>query len=362
MTLILFCFVACQRGKKPPAAKDVREVVAGDGHACALFKDGALRCWGSNTRGQAGRAAGEPVLQPIAIASTGPIADVYAGSTLTLVHLADKSWRGWGSLGDAENKTVPLDIVAAPWKKAAIGHSHVCGVSDAGTLSCAGDNAFGQLGTGVRDGSAKPANVVQGTHAVDVVSGARHSCALKDDGTVWCWGDNTKGQLGNGTNIASPIPVLVAGLPRAESIAAGDADTCAVLVDRTVSCWGENAHGELGDGTHDARSTPRSVSSLVSVDRMALGKTHSCALLTDGTVRCWGDNSEAELSDGTTVMRTEPVRVSGQYEVKELVAGSEFSCLRTIEVLRCWGSDKTAAIGDWRVSADPTTVPVDVRF
>ncbi|MGH7280621.1 MAG: RCC1 domain-containing protein, partial [Polyangiaceae bacterium] len=157
--LAAFCVFGCRRGKKPPAAKDVREVVAGDGHACALFKDGALRCWGSNSRGQAGRAAGEPVLQPISIASSAPISDVYAGSTLTLVHLADKTWRGWGGLADADNKPVTLDIVTAPWKKAAIGHSHVCGVSDSGTVTCAGDNAFGQLGTGVRDGSAKPVRV-----------------------------------------------------------------------------------------------------------------------------------------------------------------------------------------------------------
>lgn len=360
--VVALSLIACQRGKKPPAAKDVQSIALGEGHACALFKDGALRCWGSNTRGQAGQPAGEPILRPAELALPGKVTGLFAGSTLTLVRLEDKSWRGWGTLADAQNKQVPLDIVAAAWKKAAIGHSHVCGVSDSGTVTCAGDNAFGQLGTGTRDGSAKPAPVVQGTGFVDVASGARHSCGLKDDGTVWCWGDNAKGQLGDGTTTPSIAPVLVAGLARATSIAAGEADTCAVLSDRTVSCWGQNDHGELGDGTHDSRATPRSVTSLVSAEKVVLGSTHSCATLTDGTVRCWGDNSQAELADGTLVTRYEPVRVSGQYEVLELAAGGEFTCLRTIEVMRCWGSDKTAAIGDWRVASDPATVPVEVRF
>ena len=69
LVLVTVLSGGCHRGKKPPEAKDIQSLVAGDGHACALFKDGTLRCWGQNGDGQAGGNPGAPVLQPQALAA-----------------------------------------------------------------------------------------------------------------------------------------------------------------------------------------------------------------------------------------------------------------------------------------------------
>lgn len=353
----------CHRGKRPLKATDIRSIVAGDGHACARFKDGVLRCWGENEEGQAGGPPGSPVLQPHALDSRLPVAETFAGPTMTIAQLSDGSLQSWGALLNEARKPVKIELDDAKgWSKIAIGRGHVCGIGSDKRLTCAGDNELGQLGTGDKDARDRPTAVVGGTDIVAVAAGSRHTCSLSSDGVVRCWGDNTKGQLGTGNEQSTTSPVLVTGLTRAIAIAASDVDTCAVLADRSVSCWGDNTFGQLGDGTHDNRSTPRSVEGLVSINQIVLGRTHTCAVLSDRTVNCWGDNAQSELADGTTTNRSLPVRVSGQYEVLGLVAGNEFSCLRTIEFLRCWGSEKTAATGDWRVSTTPTPVPVEVRF
>jgi alpha-tubulin suppressor-like RCC1 family protein len=353
----------CQRGKKPPKVKDITQIASGSGHVCALFRDGALRCWGDDAHGQAGGGPDQKtVLRPQTLSPREKVATIFAGGNTTCALLQGGTSQCWGELSSA-GKKIPFDLDGvANLTQFAFGVSHACAVTSTGDAECFGSNAHGELGAGNAIDSAKPLKIAGITKVSQIAVGDAHSCALSEDGTIRCWGDNSKGQLGDGTNESRNVPTLIKGLPRANSIFAGAMHTCAVLSDRSLSCWGDNTHGQLGDGTHDSRSTPRSVSTLTSVGTAALGTSHSCAILSDGTVFCWGDNAHSELADGTRVERTEPVRVSGQYEVKEIVAGNGFTCLRTEEVTRCWGSDATAAIGDWRVSQDPITVPVEVRF
>jgi len=371
LSVTLLFSAGCHSGKKPPKLKDITQIAAGDGHVCALFRHGVLRCWGDNAHGQAGApiatTAEKSVLQPQEVKLRAPVVTVFAGGTMSCATLQGGGSQCWGQITGGDGKAIPIDVEGTANVIAfSLGRSHGCvltGDNDTLTtdVSCFGDNSHGQLGTGANVGSAKPVQIAGLHHTVQVAVGAAHSCALTD-GSVRCWGDNSKGQLGDGTTTSQKTPTLITGLPRAVGIFAGAYDTCAILTDRSVSCWGDNSKGQLGDGTHDSRSTPRSVSSLISAEKIALGESHSCAIMSDGTVRCWGDNAASELADGTRTERTEPVRVSGQYEVKELVTGLGFSCVRTEEVTRCWGSDATGAIGDWRVSSEPATVPVDVRF
>ena len=45
-----------------------------------------------------------------------------------------------------------------------------------------------------------------------VNAGDGHSMAIRSDGTVSCWGDNTYGELGDGTNYLQSTPVNVKGI------------------------------------------------------------------------------------------------------------------------------------------------------
>ena len=152
------------------------------------------------------------------------------------------------------------------------------------------------------------------THST-LVTGSAHTCAILDDGSVSCWGDNEYGQLGDGTTTDRNTPTQTSSLGTdrtAVAITAGAYHTCAILDDGSASCWGYNGQGQLGDGTTNNRNTPTQTSSL-GTDRTAVaitaGMYHTCAILDDGSGSCWGRNYEGQLGDGTTNHRYTPTTI-----------------------------------------------------
>ncbi len=142
-----------------PASK---QVVAGDGHTCALADSGALSCWGRNDSGQAGGPSPGLVLDPTA--------------------------------------TLPAPG-GGLWQQVAAGARHTCALTAADELFCWGDNGEGQLATerGVTS-SAAPQRVVHpdGGRWRTVAAGGATTCARDDDDSTWCWGANWAGQAGTG--------------------------------------------------------------------------------------------------------------------------------------------------------------------
>jgi alpha-tubulin suppressor-like RCC1 family protein len=133
----------------------------------------------------------------------------------------------------------------------AVGHSFACAVRGDGTVWCWGMNLDGQLGARLPDRSVPVAVPVVGVgDAVAVSAAPGRTCVLRAGGTVSCWGDNDYGQLGDGApGTSSSVPVSPSGLGPAIAVSTGDYHTCAVLVDGNVACWGQNIEGTLGDGT-----------------------------------------------------------------------------------------------------------------
>jgi alpha-tubulin suppressor-like RCC1 family protein len=128
-----------------------------------------------------------------------------------------------------------------------------------------GYNGEGQLGDGTFSSSSTPVPSNYGG-ATAIAAGETHTCALYAGGTVTCWGDNTFGELGNGTTLTSPDPVTVSGLTGVTAIAVGEEYSCALITGGTVECWGNNAYGHLGDGTTMSSTTPVVVSGLSGGD------------------------------------------------------------------------------------------------
>jgi alpha-tubulin suppressor-like RCC1 family protein len=160
---------------------EVKQVVAGGGHTCALDANGDGRCWGDNTLGQLG------------VAPVGGMLDAPGGKVGTL----------------------PLAFIAA-------GAATTCGISVMNrTLACVGSNSSGQLGRGgTKDTSAHPdpmpvqdpSGVGTNFDGVIVVSvGRDHVCAIKGSNLqVFCWGEGADGQLGDsfgGQARTLPVPV-----------------------------------------------------------------------------------------------------------------------------------------------------------
>jgi alpha-tubulin suppressor-like RCC1 family protein len=153
-------------------------LAAGEGHNCALFEDGRVKCWGQNLGGQCG---------------TGQVA-IYGNAPGTMA------------------QTQFVDLGAGRTAKAiAARYSTTCAVLDNGQLKCWGWNDFGQLGRGYPTTEFKgdhsgemgdallPILLGEGRTARAVAVERNSVCAVLDNGQVKCWGRNEQGQLGIGT-------------------------------------------------------------------------------------------------------------------------------------------------------------------
>jgi len=402
----------------------VAAVSHGEDHSCALLTDATVRCWGDNASGQLGDgtrtaradsfevlATGSRPSDPPPVVLSGLVA-ISAGADHTCALLADGTVRCWGEndagqLGDGSTTGRPSPVeVLSGVTQVSSGEHFTCALLDDGTLRCWGSDAWGRLGDGDNGGWVRPVpGMVLASGTVDadpvvlsgvtqVSAGARHACALLDVGTVRCWGSNDWGQLGDGSEFLAnnPVAVLVSGTAQAPvvlsdvtQISSGFGHTCALLADTSVRCWGANfGPGQLGDGTTTYRSYPVEVLesgiavadpvALSGVTRISSGLVHTCALLGDNTLRCWGGNDEPEpgrLGDGTTQNRSNPVTVlaSGATQgsddalsaVHAISAGGGHTCAVLDDgTVRCWGSNRSGALGDGSTidRLNPVTVPV----
>ena len=122
------------------------------------------------------------------------------------------------------------------------GYAHTCALRQTGTITCWGWNWSGQLGnnqSGDDADSSVPVEVLGITDATQITAGGFHACALRQTGTITCWGNNEFGQLGNGQsgdNADSSVPVEVLGITDATQITAGDTRTCALRQTGTITC------------------------------------------------------------------------------------------------------------------------------
>ena len=231
----------------------------------------------------------------------------------------------------------------------AAGKFFECAKSEAGALSCWGDNGSGKLGTGEPIHSTTP--VFVGGLAASLSSiqaSSNHTCALNTDGQVLCWGGNYFGELGNDSQTSSSTPLLVQGLPTATAIAVGGRFNCALTTAGAVYCWGLNLSGQVGNGsTGYPGGTPTQVVGLSSgVTAIVAGYEHACAILVGGTTRCWGNNASGQLGNGSTTNSSVPVTASGVSGVVSISAAWRHTCAVTSGgLMYCWGNDDAGSGG-----------------
>ncbi|WP_141578839.1 RCC1 domain-containing protein [Actinomadura sp. WMMA1423] len=334
-----------------PVPAQVRERIdAGIQHTCVVDDAFAVRCWGSNDRGQLGH--GRNALVP----SLTRVGDNEAPSTAGTVDLG-------GNLA---------------WK-VATGGLHSCAVLVEGGVVCWGQNQWGVLGSGDQgDGSnlsigddEEPADVaIGGDIMVDlgrdrtakaIAAGGTHTCVINDLDNVMCWGMSDKGQLGypNTDEIIGDdedpddLGAVDLGHRTVRAIAAGEDHTCAVTDSGAVYCWGDNGHGQLGlpqdlnNQIIGDDETPLSaghvdLDGMKAVDVTA-GRAHTCATLEDATLRCWGDNTYGATGLGTPVLDVPPDSGPvglGERRVTTTDAGYDHTCTALtgdVHHVWCWG-------------------------
>jgi alpha-tubulin suppressor-like RCC1 family protein len=340
-------------------------VAAGYLHTCVLTTDGNIWCWGRNDLGQLGDATMTDSATPVEVAGLdGSATAVVAGNRHTCALTKEGAVKCWGSnsngqIGDGtpNHKAAPVDVVGLASGVSAIasGTQHVCALTEGGAVKCWGQNGVGQLGDGTAEDRTTPVDVSGLQRGVTAVAaGENHTCAVTDSGAVKCWGANNRGQLGNGTTTSSATPnstpvEAVVLADHAASVAVGSLDTCVLTTANGVKCWGGNRHGQLGDGTTTDSLVPVDVAGLTSgVVAIGLGSSHACALTQEGAVKCWGANDRGQLGDGTTTDRTTPVGVSGlESGVVALGVGMWDSCAVTSDGgVKCWGRNDAGQLGN----------------
>ena len=285
--------------------EQIKQVITGGEHACAVTIGGDVWCWGRNNYGQIGNGLINTTLYTQPVRVTG--------------------------LGQASG--IPVSQIAA-----SIWSSHTCaiGLSSAGPkVYCWGRNDQGQVGNGTYSHQPSPAAVyddsgLAGRTVTDIFTSSSQtqglngsSCAVAS-GRFYCWGNNSYGILGNGTTNTSNIPVAVitsgalSGKTALE-VNMGINHACGTARDSSfniaVYCWGYNNEGQLGNNTYSNSTVPVAVyvgsGGLLGKKISALkgGGNRGC-VIADQTTLCWGYNYAGQLGDGTTTTRNVPTVAS----------------------------------------------------
>ena len=365
---------------------DAVDVSASVTHTCAVHATGEVSCWGQNWKGSAQDAS--PL--PVKISGVDYATAVSTSVGLSCVALMDAEAACWGPYwvspfttldnGDISPLAVKwtdipgADLDAAGTASVASGGIHACILHTDGTLSCAGANWNGNLGTGELGTNISwiPQKVVGIDDATDISLGFGHSCALHATGEVSCWGRNHYGQLGTGEeNVGSnsPSPQKVLGITDAIAIDAGAlSTTCALHATGEVSCWGANAFGTLGtaaDPASDHSAVPVKIEGVTDATKVTTGFQHVCALLSTSEISCWGGDFLGQLGTVENVddgYSSTPLIVSEIDDAIDVSAGTSHTCaLRESGEITCWGWNENGQLGDGEVlevvgSITPVTV------
>ncbi len=287
------------------SGSDWATVIAGYKHTCASKTTGELFCWGFNSNSQLGEGVTGDVAIPTLIGGVGQTdwGNLIAmGVNHTCVTKTDKKVYCWGrndvgQIGNGTNtpiKNVPTRVgIANDWRKVETGIFHTCATKTDGTLWCAGNNSYGQLGTGNNNHSQDFKQVTANTDWADIAVGRNHTCAIRS-GALYCWGDNISGALGiNSTTNANAPTQEANGFTNWTEVTAGNSHTCAIRSGGALYCWGSNLFAQVGNGGSGFAApnvlTPVRVGGTTLFDKVTAGTWATCAR--NGGLYCWGSNT-----------------------------------------------------------------------
>ena len=222
-------------GQATPPEGRFSAVSVGALHACALSTDGTATCWGQPDETDQGKLA----------LSGGSYLGITAGLTTSCAWTEDHVLSCVSDATDESDLTRETDVRAAdagprntlrlrtdgrivvdpdgehfaqstrfdePFSTAAMGGTFTCGLTESGSIHCAGDDFHGQL---------QAPNGVFST----IDAGVVHACALAADGTATCWGNDAYGQA------QPPTEPLTA-------ISTGADVSCGLDTNGALRCWG----------------------------------------------------------------------------------------------------------------------------
>jgi len=356
---------------------DVASVAAGGDHACVLWSDGRVSCWGRNDTGQLGD--GTTINRPAAtqVIELPTAVSVAAYDRFTCAVVPDGSVRCWGSTDQQRLGSVPADPdppwVAQPVTVPNVGGAfelsggptagHACALTS-DWLYCWGSNDVGQLARAEPASSARAAAAIGAFRVVSAAGSYSHACMVNDFGELGCAGATP----GNGQQVNTDVFNSVVAISDALAVGTGADFGCVLRTNGTVACWGTNGDGNLGNGTEEDSVEPVAVQGLEGATKLAVGAHHACALLDSSAVSCWGKNLHGQLGDGTTEQANRPVfalehlapEPRALENIVDIAAGNEHTCAVVgSSYVYCWGSNLYGQLGT-RATDEQSPWPIKV--
>jgi alpha-tubulin suppressor-like RCC1 family protein len=348
--LLLVLLAGCEKGPVTPGGEAISQVVLNPAtFSMAVGDQLRLDVFAANASGWplAGGSVEWASRNPLvaAVDSLGLIRGLLEGT-------AEISALVSGIRGTAVATITPAAV--SEWRE------HSCFLANTGSAWCWGRGVNGELGNGLRGGSAIPVRVALDQPLALVSTGASHSCAVTTTGSGYCWGRGAEGQLGNGGLATFSHPVQIMDALGYRTVSAGGQHSCGVTNGGDTRCWGASTYGQVGNGATVSVSTPVQVQTAQRFTVLSAGARHTCALTGDGQAYCWGDNHEGQLGDGTTIQRNAPVTVATTLRFLTISAGARHTCaIASDQTPWCWGDNGQGQLGNGTLTS--STVPRDVK-
>lgn len=322
---------------------------------CALRTDGVVFCWGNNGNGQAGNPEETPSPIHRVDGFDAPVIQIVAnGQTSFALTEKGEVW-AWGSdrfgsLGDGGAAIASIFPVKTAPIPGTVTHlsaqgTHACALTDAGSVYCWGNGAWGELGPRENGAALEDAHVpvrMKLAPMAFVAAAGVHTC-VADTVSTWCWGGRRAEPFGEGPT----WPVLVNWGGEVAWLEASSRQTCVISTRGAVVCWNVSLQ---------ANEDPRVLGKAAPVDRIALPEpavelsasgTHTCALSGSGLAHCWGDydgyGALGRVERGDPKV-PEPVDVLPG-PLRHTYAGDDYSCaIDERAELWCWGANSFGTI------------------
>ena len=352
--------------------------------ACARTTGRVVYCWGQNNNGEVGNGSTSDCATPTAVVGTSSVNTFGLGVSHVVTLSDDGTEHGWGrnDLGQlGAGDATPYESL--PRRGSTLrnvtsvvgGGKHTCTISGtAKSVSCWGQNTYGQLCSGSIATAYSPVAATGLTNVRQLALGAKSTFALKDDGTVWTCGANDvyRAGTGGGTAAIYPTPTQVPGLSNITSIGAGAAHACAIDNTGALFCWGAN--GSYQVGIVGTPTTPQHITTApANLQMMVGGYNHTCVMNTANQVYCWGSNAGGQLGGGgfsaLSYVAASAAHVTGIGTMSDVpvtlaaggdATGGDTCAVTQSGVLYCWGANSTGqlAAGDLAARARPVVIPI----
>lgn len=199
---------------------EVKSVSVGGSFACALLANGTVKCWGLNSSGQLGRVSSLNRYSsvPLEVPNIANATAIAAGVVHACALLKDGSVKCWGAstgtyLGQlghsgASGSTAPVAVKGLTKAKAlSVGRRSSCAIAADDTIKCWGQpytSAKGVYGSSI---FFAPINIMETAGAVELAVGVDDTCFKTKKGEVKCWGVGR-----SGSHSRQGKPVTIGGL------------------------------------------------------------------------------------------------------------------------------------------------------